>query len=81
MEKEGSREMVRLVVKHGGDIYSCGERRGDALEILTYYGIALYVDQHVENYLINRISERDRGGRTISNILGDVSGMYGVFFR
>ena len=45
-------------VKHGGDIYSGGERRGAELEILADSVRVLHIAQHGENYWTNIIWKR-----------------------
>ena len=73
--------MGRLWVNHGGDVYSGGEQLGDALEVLADSMRVLYVNRNGVKYWTERIRERDRMGETFANFLGDVFGLYVLFFR
>ena len=45
------------------------------------YVRVFHVARHGETSWIDRIRDMDKGGNTIENILGYVSGLYGVFSR
>ena len=60
MEKYGKRERGRQGVKHGGNVYSGGERLGDILEILADSARVSHVDQHGENYWTKIMRRKDR---------------------
>ena len=75
MEKEGQREMGGRGVNYGGDIYSCGELLGATLEIIAYSVRVSHSARNGENYWTGRMRSKNKRGLTISNILGDVSGL------
>ena len=70
MDKEGRKERGGLGVKHGGNIYSCGERLGNALEIISDYVRFLHVAWYGEYSWTDRIRKMDRRGQDCCQSVG-----------